>query len=421
MKQLLKLKEASKLLGNALTSQRNAVLNQLASLIRENKTTLLAANEKDLARARKIPKVTKAFLDRLTLNDARIDGLLSVLREVQNAQDPVGRVLHSKTLENGLRAQYVAGPLGVIFLIYESRPNVAVESFALAIKSGNALILKGGRESAETVDVLYHLMGQALQSAGLPATALWGLESTDRKSVAALLKMKNQIDVVIPRGGDSLIRFVTTHTQIPVIKNDRGMCHVYIDRAADLDMGVRIVDNSKTQRPGVCNAMETLLVHESVARAFLEKLIAFWNAKEQELQIRACPQSLSILKKIKSQTVKTRAAVKRDWDTEYLDFILNCAVVSDADKAIAHIERHGSRHSEAIVTNDKALAEKFLSTVDAAATYWNASTRFTDGHELGLGGEIGISTQKLHVRGPVGLEGLTSARWIMRGNGQVRK
>jgi glutamate-5-semialdehyde dehydrogenase len=300
-------------------------------------------------------------------------------------------------------------------MIFESRPNVALEAFGLAVKSANVAILRGGKESSQTTKAIYAILSESLTASGLEKDMFWGISDPDRAIVNFLLDQKSFIDVVIPRGGEGLIQFVVSHSKIPIIKNDRGMCHVYVDEKADVDMAIAIVENAKTQRPGVCNAMETLLVHEKIAKTFLPLL--HQQLEKQGVEWHGCSKTVSILKKKN----KVKSASKKDFDTEYLDLKMNCKVVKNYQEAVTHIETHGSRHSEAIVTQDEKLALAFQNEVDAAAVYWNASTRFTDGFALGLGGEMGISTQKLHVRGPVGLKELTSLRWVMDGSGQVRQ
>jgi glutamate-5-semialdehyde dehydrogenase len=340
------------------------------------------------------------------------------LAAVRALPDPIGEVAERRILPNGLLVQRVRSPLGLIFMIFEARPNVAIEAFSLALKSGNALILRGGKECMETTSVLYELIANALTHAGLPPECLWGITNPDRTLTLELLKARSFIDVVVPRGGETLIEFVVEHSRIPIIKNDRGLCHVYIHEDADINMTLDLVDNAKTQRPGVCNSMETLLVHERVATALLPVLHSRISSAERghPVEWRICQKGTKTL----MERDRVILACEKDYDTEHLDYILNCKVVGSLDEAIAHIEAHGSRHSEAIVTRSESTARQFQSRVDAAAVYWNASTRFTDGYQLGLGGELGISTQKLHVRGPVGLRELTSLRWLVDGHGQIR-
>jgi glutamate-5-semialdehyde dehydrogenase len=421
LKRLRLTRFAARALRQAPSGQKNQVLLKAAALLKEREDRILKANRKDLLAVEKLGKakrgsreVTPAFIDRLTLNSQRLQQMGDSLRQVAELPDPIGEVVEARTLANGLYAKRVRSPLGVIFMIFESRPNVAMEAFSLGFKSGNAMILRGGKESAATVRVLYSILSDSLQSQGLSRESLWGIENPDRKIPAFLLQQKDWIDVVVPRGGEGLIDFVTRSSRIPVIKNDRGLCHVYVHEDADLEMAARIVVNAKSQRPGVCNAMETLLVHSSVAARFLPKIYNLLLPFQMKWFV--CPKSASILKGRRQIT----RAKSSNWDTEYLDYKMNCRVVPAIEEAILHIETHGSRHSECIVTAAEKTAELFQNEIDAAAVYWNASTRFTDGFELGLGGELGISTQKLHARGPVGLKELTSVRWVMTGTGQIR-
>jgi glutamate-5-semialdehyde dehydrogenase len=300
-------------------------------------------------------------------------------------------------------------------MIFESRPNVIFEAFSLAFKSGNVILLRGGSESAETARAIYQLMNQVIEQCGLRSSPFLGLENYDRELVSWLLKQKEYIDIVVPRGGDRLIEYVQLTSLMPIIKNDRGLCHVYVHVDADLDMAVQIVRNAKVQRPGVCNSMETVLVNAKIAEKFLSLL--YQATEKDHLQWRVDEKSYSFLK----TKTNVQIAASTAWDTEYLDLIMNCKVVENYDEALLHIEKHGSKHSESIVTNSPQTARHFQQEVDAAVVYWNASTRFTDGFELGLGGELGISTQKLHVRGPVGLKELTTLRWIIDGVGQIRE
>jgi len=405
------LKLAARVLRSSPSSARNAVLAGLERRLGERETEILAANAQDLAA---FPADgTLAFRDRLTLNAKRLAGMRESLRQVAELADPLGEVVEERRLANGLLTRRVRSSLGVIFMIFESRPNVAIEAFSLALKSGNALILRGGKESARTVGVFYALMREALAEAGLPGESLVGITDPDRSIVHALLQAKSHIDVVVPRGGDKLIEFVVENSRIPIIKNDRGLCHVYLHEDADLEMARSIVRNAKVSRPGVCNSMETLLVHERIASGFLPVI----RDALPEVKFHVCDRAYALL----SGKPGVDRAKDKNFDTEYLDLEMSVKVVDSLGDAIAHVERHGSRHSEAIVTRDEKSARVFQTEVDAAAVYWNASTRFTDGFELGLGGELGISTQKLHVRGPVGLRELTSVRWIMDGQGHIRE
>jgi glutamate-5-semialdehyde dehydrogenase len=409
---------ASKFLRSATAASKDRVLRRIVDLLKRDEALLLKANEEDLASFP--PDESEAFRDRLTLNASRVEQMRESLRHVAAIDDPVGESVERRTLSNGLDVKRVRSPLGVIFMIFESRPNVAIEAFSLGFKAGNTMILRGGKESRKSTAVIYSILSEALNQEGFPRACVWGITDPDRAIVERLLSEKNWIDVVVPRGGDKLIDYVSKTSRIPVIKNDRGLCHVYVheDCVSEklLRMAEDIVVNAKSQRPGVCNSMETLLVHDKVAPLLIPRL----KAKLDALSVswRACPRSLALLGKT-SKLVS--AAANQDWDTEHLALILNCRVVGSLDEAIAHIEAHGSKHSEAIVTSLVEDARRFENEVDAAAVYWNASTRFTDGFELGLGGELGISTQKLHVRGPVGLRELTSVRWIIEGEGQIRK
>lgn len=413
LEQLKRVKASARFLRSASTEQKNAVLLQAAKLLGEMKDVILRANAQDLSEL-DASRSTPAFRDRLTLDDKRIAQMIESLKQVAQLPDPVGEVEGAKTLQNGLRVQQVRAPLGVIFMIFESRPNVAIEAFSLGFKAGNAMILRGGKESRHTSDVLYGILSNAINSQKIASDVLWGITDPNREIPAFLLQQRQWIDVVVPRGGDALIDYVVKNSAIPVIKNDRGMCHVYVHEDADLKMAQSIVANAKTQRPGVCNAMETVLVHRAVAEQFLPNLYEALQTKKVEWH--GCPETLRIL----NGREKVHLATDASWDTEYLDYVMNCRVVASQVEAEEHIGEHGSGHSEAIITKSNEGARRFEREIDAAAVYWNASTRFTDGFALGLGGELGISTQKLHVRGPVGLRELTSLRWIIEGDGQVR-
>ena len=411
---LKNIKTAAKQLRSSSLDQRNGTLISLSHLLKIHETEILNANQKDLAAP---PSNTpSAFQDRLNLNPQRLASMQESLRQVAKLPDPLGEIVEAKELPNGLKTKRIRSPLGVIFMIFESRPNVAIEAFSLALKSGNAILLRGGKESLHTVSCFYQLMKIALQENKLHEASLLGITDPNRELVLKLLKEKQYIDVVVPRGGESLINFVVENSTIPIIKNDRGLCHIYVHEDAKLDAALLIVENAKTARPGVCNAMETLLVHEKIAKEFLPLLHEKLTQSAHPVKWFACDQTLKLLY---GKPFLFKAA-ESSFDTEYLDYQMNVKIVSSLDEAITHIETHGSKHSEAILTENKMLAQKFQTEVDAACVYWNASTRFTDGFELGLGGELGISTQKLHVRGPVGLRELTSIRWIMDGTGQVR-
>jgi glutamate-5-semialdehyde dehydrogenase len=402
-------KDAAVFLRSAPRAQKDQALLAVARLLKQWEPGILAENAKDLAAAE--GRLAPAMLDRLKLTPARVEAMAEGLRQVAALADPVGTVTEEKTLKNGLKLQKVRAPLGVVGIVYESRPNVTVDAASLCLKSGNACVLRGGSESVHSNVALGAVIRAALREAGLPEGCVSVIGSTDRAAVGAMLKLDRLIDVIIPRGGHGLIRFVIENSSIPVIRHDIGNCHVYVDAAADLKMAEEIAYNAKVQRPGVCNAMEHLLVHEKVAQGFLPKLFERYRSANVELRgdeaVRAIDPAV-------------KPASDEEWAEEYLDLIAGVKVVPSADAAIAHINKYGSSHSDAIVTADAATAERFLAQVDSAAVYWNASTRFTDGFEYGLGAEIGISTQKLHARGPMALEELTSVKWVGRGTGQVR-
>ncbi len=371
---------------------------------------VLAANEKDLALAADMG-LSAAQIDRLRLTPERLDAAADGLREVAALPDPVGQIRASSVRPNGLQVHKVGVPLGVLLFIYESRPNVTVDAAALSVKSGNAILLRGGREAMHTNLALYAILHHFLRLAELPADAVQLVETPDRAAVGHLLKMNDLIDLVIPRGGESLIRRVAEEARMPVLKHYKGICHVFVEKSADLDRAERIVLNAKCQRPGVCNAMECLLVEESVAASFLPRVAA--SLRRRGVELRGCAATCRFL----PEAIPARA---EDFDTEYLDLVLSIKIVADLDDAVAHINRHGSGHTDAIVTNDLSAARRFTAAVDSAAVMVNASTRFHDGQELGLGAEIGISTDKFHARGPCGLLELTSYKYIVYGEGQVR-
>ena len=404
-------KNAARVLSVAGTARKNAALEAIAAAIVARQGEILAANAADLE-ASKAAGLRPALLDRLALDEGRIAGIVEGVRQVAALPDPIGEVTKMSTRPNGLTIGKRRVPLGVIGIIYEARPNVTVDAAALCLKSGNAVILRGGKEAFRSNQAFVSVMRSALETAGLPEDCVALVEDTSRESANELMGLTGYLDVLIPRGGAGLIRAVVQNAKVPVIETGVGVCHVYVDAEADLDMGADIIYNAKTSRPSVCNAAECLLVHEAVAEAFLPKAKALLDEKHVEL--RGCPRTAEIL----GPCVVPAAA--EDWDTEYGDYILAVRVVKDADEAIAFINDHGSGHSEAIVTANYFTAQKFLDEVDAAAVYVNASTRFTDGFEFGLGAEIGISTQKMHARGPMGLEELTSSKYIVYGTGQIR-
>ncbi len=403
-------KIASRKMGGVNTKIKNDALLKMADDLTANTDQLVKANSKDLEFAKQ-KGLSSAMQDRLMLNKERIEKIADSLKEVALLTDPVGEIVNMRRRPNGLQVGKIRTPIGVIGIIYESRPNVTVDAASLCLKSGNAVILRGGSEAINTNIALAGILIKAAGKSGLPEKSLQLIDITDRTAVQELLKMDEYIDLIIPRGGHELIRTVVENSSIPVIKHDKGLCHVYIDGKADLKMGEEIAFNAKTQRPSVCNAMETLLVHKDVAEEFLPSMIS--RFEKAGVEIRGCAETKKIAGDIKD-------ASNDDWNTEYLDLILSIKVVESLDKAIDHITRYGSMLSEAIVTTDYDRSWKFLREVDASAVYVNASTRFTDGNEFGLGAEMGISTQKLHCRGPMGLEELTSTKYIIFGNGQIR-
>ncbi|WP_050617082.1 glutamate-5-semialdehyde dehydrogenase [Intestinimonas massiliensis (ex Afouda et al. 2020)] len=405
-------RHAERVLAVAGTAQKNRALEAMARALKERESAILAENQKDLAAARE-SGMKASLLDRLALSPQRIDGIVEGVRQVAALPDPIGCVTRMEKRPNGLVIGKRRVPLGVIGIIYEARPNVTVDAAALCLKSGNAVILRGGKEAFRSNRAFVAVMRDALEAAGLPRDCVALVEDTSRASAQELMGLTGYLDVLIPRGGAGLIRTVVENARVPVIETGVGVCHVYVDEEADLDMGARIIYNAKTSRPSVCNAAECLLVHAQAAEAFLPKAKALLDQKNVEL--RGCPRTCAILGE------GVQPACEADWDTEFGDYILAVKVVEDAGEAIDFINAHGSGHSEAIVTNNYFTAQRFLDQVDAAAVYVNASTRFTDGFEFGLGAEIGISTQKMHARGPMGLEELTSSKYIVYGTGQVRE
>ncbi|MFZ5586999.1 MAG: glutamate-5-semialdehyde dehydrogenase [Thermodesulfobacteriota bacterium] len=402
---------AARKLAVATSDQKNRALVALAEALLDQAPALMAANAMDLEAGR-AAGLGKAMLDRLTLNDKVIASMADGLREVALLPDPVGEVTGMWRRPNGLLVGRQRIPLGVIGFIYESRPNVTIDAAGLCVKSGNAVVLKGGKEALNSNLALAELIGRVLMECGLPAGAVAVVPTTDRGATLALLKEEDLVDVVIPRGGESLIRFVAMNSRIPVLKHYKGVCHVYVDQGADLEMAERICVNAKCQRPGVCNALETLLVHRDAADSFLPRVGR--ALAEQEVEIRGCPATCALLP-------EAVPATEEDWPMEFLDLILAVKVVADMDEALDHIARHGSQHTEAIVTRDHARAMRFVNAVDSSVVLVNASTRFNDGGQLGLGAEIGISTCKLHAFGPMGLTELTTQKFIVFGDGQVRE
>ncbi len=399
-------RELAKLPGE----RKNAALRAMAEGLLAAQPGLLEANAKDVAAARSEGH-PPAFLDRLTLNAERVAGMAAGLAQIADLPDPVGEVTGMWRRPNGLLVGRMRVPLGVIGIIYESRPGVTADTAGLCLKSGNAVILRGGREALGSNAAIVRVLREAAVSAGLPAGWLGFVDDPDRARVKELLSLHDLIDLIIPRGGPDLVRMVRETSQIPVIAHDKGLCHTYVDAAADLAMAEAIACNAKVERPGVCNAMETLLVHADVAPRFLPGLVA--RLRAAGVEVRGCPATRRLVP-------EAAPAAEADWDTEYLDLILSVRVVASLDEALAHIGRHGSGLAEAIVTQDHGRAMRFLREVDAGAVFVNASTRFTDGSEFGMGAEMGISTQKLHARGPMGLAELTCQKFIVFGDGQVR-
>ena len=414
-------KTAARALGLLSTAEKNACLQAMADALETHETELLQANAEDLENAI-AQGLRPAMLDRLRLDSSRIRAMARGLREVAALPDPVGRILDERVRPNGLRLQKVSVPIGVIVIIYEARPNVTADAAGLCFKSGNATILRGGREAQRSNECIARLLvaaGQATLGERFPVHAIQVVPTTDREAIPILLSLTSYVDLCIPRGGEGLIRAVAECSKVPVIKHYKGVCHVYVDAEADPDMAEKIVLNAKCQRPAVCNAMETLLVDRRIADTFLSRIGR--ALAQRKVQLRADPDALQILQPLgREMPLELRPASEQDWYTEYNDLILNVRVVNGVQAAIEHINHYGSSHSDAIVTANETTARQFLAGVDSAAVYWNASTRFTDGGEFGMGAEIGISTDKVGARGPMGLEELTSYKWIGIGQGQVR-
>jgi len=401
---------ASRLMAKADTNARNLALTTIAQAIRREKSALLAANKLDMDAAR-AAGMDAAMLDRLALSEKSITAMAEGLEQIVALADPIGEITNLKYRPSGIQVGNMRVPLGVIGIIYEARPNVTVDAAGLCIKSGNATILRGGSEAIHCNQALAKLVHEGLNKAGLPANAVQVVKTTDRAAVGELITMKQYVDVIVPRGGKGLIERISAEARIPVIKHLDGNCHVYVDDEADFDKALRIVENAKTQRLGTCNTAESLLIARSVAKTMLPKIAAMLIAKGVE--IRGCAETMKLVKEAK-------AATEDDYYTEYLTAIISCKVVAGVDEAITHINQYSSQHTDAIVTENYTKARQFLREVDSSSVMVNASTRFADGFEYGLGAEIGISTDKLHARGPVGLEGLTSVKYIVLGDGQVR-
>jgi glutamate-5-semialdehyde dehydrogenase len=391
------------------TTKKNEALQQMARGLVEKSQVLLEANRADVERAR--GRVAKAFLDRLTLTESRIEEMAQGLREIATLPDPVGAVVESWRRPNGIEISRVRVPLGVVGFIYESRPNVTADAAGLCVKSGNAVVLRGGSEAIESNIAIAAVLAKALEKVGAPADAVQFVDTTDRAAVAALLELDELVDLIIPRGGEELVRWVSRNSRVPVLKHDKGVVHAFVDADADPAMAGTIVVNAKAQRPSVCNALETLLVHRAIAPSLLPSLAT--RLAEAGVALRGCPQTVALVPGM-------TAATDADWDAEYLDLILSIRVVDDLDAAIEHIARHGTGLAEVIVTNDLAHARRFTREVDAAAVLVNASTRLVDGGQFGMGAEMGISTSRVHARGPVGVRELTTTKFVVHGDGQVR-
>ncbi len=404
-------KQAAAKLAVTSTAVKNAALMAMAAALEAQQAEILSANEHDMTAAA-AKGMKSSMLDRLKLTAERISGMADGLRQVAGLADPVGNVIDGKTLPNGLHITKIRVPLGVIGIIYEARPNVTADAAGLCLKSGNAVILKGGSEAMESNKTVAAILAQAAEGAGIPAGSIQFIDTSDRQAVQDLIHMNGLVDVVIPRGGAGLIQAVVRNASVPVIETGAGVCHTYVDKDADVEMAMKIAFNAKVQRPSVCNAMETLLVHKDIADKFLPMMLMMYNSSAVEIRGDEAVQEYS---------GQVHPATEEDWSTEYGDLRLSVKIVDSIEEAMAHIAKYGTGHSECIVTDNYQAAQLFQYTVDAAAVYVNASTRFTDGNEFGFGAEIGISTQKLHARGPMALPELTSTKYLINGNGQVRK
>ena len=404
-------KQAAAKLAVTSTAVKNAALLAMAAALEAQQAEILAANERDMTAAA-AKGMKSSMLDRLKLTAERISGMADGLRQVAGLADPVGNVIDGKTLPNGLHITKIRVPLGVIGIIYEARPNVTADAAGLCLKSGNAVILKGGSEAMESNKTVAAILAQAAEGAGIPAGSIQFIDTSDRQAVQDLIHMNGLVDVVIPRGGAGLIQAVVRNASVSVIETGAGVCHTYVDKDADVEMAMKIAFNAKVQRPSVCNAMETLLVHKDIADKFLPMMLMMYNSSAVEIRGDEAVQEYS---------GQVHPATEEDWSTEYGDLRLSVKIVDSIEEAMAHIAKYGTGHSECIVTDNYQAAQLFQYTVDAAAVYVNASTRFTDGNEFGFGAEIGISTQKLHARGPMALPELTSTKYLINGNGQVRK
>ena len=406
-----KAKAASRKMAILDPKVKSKALRSMARGLIKSRSRIISENSLDVENAKR-NNISKALIDRLTLDEKRIRSMADSLIEISKTKDPIGRILEINKRPNGLIIKKVRVPIGVILVIYESRPNVTGDCIGLAIKSGNCLILRGGSDAINSNTAIFEILDKEALKRGLPDGAITMIRDTDRNIVHELIVQEGLIDLVMPRGGESLIREISKHSRIPVMKHYKGVCHTYVDEFADLDMAEKICYNAKVQRPGVCNAMETMLVNKRIAKKFLPQMIEIF--KDSGVEIRGCSETKKIVNDINE-------ACEDDWYAEYLDLVLSVKVVADVDEAIEHIMKYGSYHSDAIITGNRKTAEKFLNEVDSACVYVNASTRFTDGGQFGKGAEIGISTDKIHARGPVGVEELTSYKYVVYGKGQVRR
>jgi len=407
----IRARQASVELAKLPTNVKNNVLLAMAKALEQNMDDILKANQNDVDAAR-TKGIKDALLDRLVLNKSRIEKMAQGIREVAELPDPVGQIVKTWIRPNGLIIGQLRVPLGVVGMIYESRPDVTSDASAICIKSGNVVILRGGSDAINSNLMIGRVLNEAAVSAGAPKGSIQVVETTDRRAVKELMRMREYVDVLIPRGGADLIKTVVENARVPVIETGIGNCHIYVEQDADLDMAVKIVLNAKCQRPGTCNAAEKLLVHQNIAKGFLPKMIK--ALQDAGVEVRGCSRTWKIVAGIKK-------ASDKDWYTEYLDLIIGVKVVDDLDDAISHINKYGSKHSDAILTTDFNKALRFINEVDSAAVYWNASTRFTDGNQYGLGAEIGISTQKIHARGPMSVEHLTTIKYFGLGRGHIRE
>ncbi len=406
---LKKTKKSSRIAATLESKLKKTLLNEMADALSEKKDLIKKANRIDLKNGEE-NNLSKALMDRLLLNDERIESMAKSLKEIAALKEPVGRVLEGWVVDSGLRIEKVSIPIGVIAIIYESRPNVTADAAALCLKSGNVAILKGGKEAEHSNKAIASILQEILLKHNLPKEIISLLPDSSREAVGKLIKMDKYVDLIIPRGGEGLIKYVSQNATVPVVKHDKGLCHTYIDKDADFEKAIAIAINAKVQRPGVCNAMETLLVHEEIASDILPMLL--YEFEQYDTYLKGCEKTRKI--------INVDEALEEDFETEYLDNILSIKVVDSLKEAIDHISKYGSGHSEAIITENYTTAERFLNEVDAAAVYVNASTRFTDGGEFGFGAEVGISTNKLHARGPMGINDLTTYKYKIYGKGQIR-